>query len=452
MAPSASLQSRISAFENLEANGNGHPKQRGAVRLSPSTKPAQHQILDTESPTADSLFAIPPIQPSPSPSRPSSPPALGRKSSLIHFTELASPKPKPPTADGTGSTTSSLSPVDTSRKLQLPPRGTQQRPPLPPRKPSIPSLQAMSTATPPPLPKRHVSTPMLSVSKNPSNASLLNAPDSHTYPPLLTRGITSPSFQSRHMPSSSTSSFHSVSLSSDGGDTHDHDSLDGSYEAVSSTAATSPTMSTQYDWDHNSDLPKSHQRPWRKQGASPPIANPSPVASRRPPPLPPQRKLVNSNPQPVVLVHHRPAPLPPNVKKRYDALFERNLPPYTRKGRSSGWRGVSVDLLTSGDIPEFGDDVAREERLDGVIIKRIWTCSKLPRARLREIWNECDPTSVGSLDRDAFARGMWRIDEALKAHQQAQNSTSPLTPKPHLTSYTPRAPPPPLRQPSFPLR
>ncbi|KIJ35711.1 hypothetical protein M422DRAFT_87191, partial [Sphaerobolus stellatus SS14] len=47
----------------------------------------------------------------------------------------------------------------------------------------------------------------------------------------------------------------------------------------------------------------------------------------------------------------------------------------------------------------------------------IWKASKLPKARLRDIWNECDPDGVGSLDREGFARGMWRIDEALRAAQ-----------------------------------
>ncbi|KDQ17910.1 hypothetical protein BOTBODRAFT_104822 [Botryobasidium botryosum FD-172 SS1] len=46
----------------------------------------------------------------------------------------------------------------------------------------------------------------------------------------------------------------------------------------------------------------------------------------------------------------------------------------------------------------------------------IWSCSKLDRGLLRAIWyeEECDLEKRGSLDREAFARGMWRIDEELR--------------------------------------
>ena len=383
--PSASLQSRINAFESLQS-GNNHnePKLNGGVRLAPlnlSPKPRlqqQHFLdFDSTSPTADALCSIPPIQPDLASSRPSSPAALGRKSSLIDFSELASPKDNPVSVDRTGSTTCSTSTSD-SKKPSLPPRNLQI-PPLPPRLPSTPPIGIR-----PHLPKRHASSPVsVPESKPPSSTLLLNAPDSHTYPPGLPRRGTSPVFQSRHMPSSSTSSFHSVSLSSDGGDTRE--SLDGSYEAVSSTAATSPTISTQYDWEHDSKFtPKLPQRQWQKQTISAPtspIASSSPTTIRRPPPPPPPRGSVKPQSQ-----QHRPAPLSPNVRKRYDALFERNLPQSPRKSRGSGWRGLSVDLLTNGDQSDFMDDSSREERLDGRVIRCIWCCSKLPRARLREIW------------------------------------------------------------------
>lgn len=57
---------------------------------------------------------------------------------------------------------------------------------------------------------------------------------------------------------------------------------------------------------------------------------------------------------------------------------------------------------------------AETELLDGCVVKMIWSCSKLDRGLLRLIWEECDPDKRGSLDREAFARGMWRIDEELR--------------------------------------
>jgi len=352
--------------------------------LSIPRKPVHILDLDSTSPTADHLHAILPIQPVPTPSRPSSPAALGRKSSLIDFSELSSPNFKPASRNGTASTTSSTSASDSSRRPQLPLRASSHVPPLPPRKPSIPSLRTAHTTTPPPLPKRHRDTMPSSLPKQPSSPSLLSPSDSHTYPP------TSPKlgFQSRHMPSSSTSSFHSVSLSSDGGDTRD--SLDGSYEAVSSTAATSPAASTQHDWTNDlQPTPKLSQRPWQKQAAHSAAVGPAPMTVRRPAPPPPQRRPVKplSHPSaPVSSSHHRLDPIPLNARKRYDALFDRNFPQNPHKGRASGWRGLSVDLLTNGERPEFGDEPFRDARLPGSVIKQIWGCSKLPRTRLREIW------------------------------------------------------------------
>lgn len=392
MAPSAALQSRINAFENLEsANHQGNPKLKGSVRLEPLSllphKPVQQHILDSDctSPTADALCSIPPIQPIP-PS-PSSPAALGRKSSLIDFSELPSPPFKPVSADGRASTTPSSSSSESSKKPQLPPRGPQF-PPLPPRKPSVTSLKVNPSTTPiaipPPLPKRHASSPVsLPMSNASNNSSLLNAPDSHTYPPASPRRGVSPGFQSRHMPSSSTSSFHSVSLSSDGGDTKE--SLDGSYETVNSTAATSPTVSIQNDWEQGSSAtPKVPQSQRQKQTTKPIVQSSSGIV-RRPPPPPPQRWQTKP-PSIQPSGHHRPAPLPPDAKRRYDALFERNMPQTSRKGRASGWRGLSVDLLTNGENSDFIHEPSGAERLDGQLIKCIWSCSRLPRKRLREIW------------------------------------------------------------------
>lgn len=102
---------------------------------------------------------------------------------------------------------------------------------------------------------------------------------------------------------------------------------------------------------------------------------------------------------------------------------------------------MSVDLITSPE-PETPatpstpmprkdkglddeEDVGSEERLDGAIVRRIWMCSKLERRKLRDLWCECDPNGTGSLDRDAFVKGMWRIDEELRRAQLLRGTRSP---------------------------
>lgn len=102
-----------------------------------------------------------------------------------------------------------------------------------------------------------------------------------------------------------------------------------------------------------------------------------------------------------------------------------------RKTRqAAGWRGLSVDLITNpqeNGAPEHADDdVGPEEKLSGKVVKAIWKCSKLERRKLRDIWKECDPDGTGSLDREAFVKGMWRIDEDLRKAQLVARNPSAL--------------------------
>jgi len=81
---------------------------------------------------------------------------------------------------------------------------------------------------------------------------------------------------------------------------------------------------------------------------------------------------------------------------------------------------LSVDLLTDtgpGEEDDNANGSEAEERLDGEVVRRIWTLSKLGRAVLKSIWAECDPAGTGTLDRESFVKGMWRIDEELRRAQ-----------------------------------
>lgn len=110
---------------------------------------------------------------------------------------------------------------------------------------------------------------------------------------------------------------------------------------------------------------------------------------------------------------------------------------------------MSVDLITnpddhpllSGKAKDEGEDkvniVGPEERVDAHSVKLIWCTSKLEKGKLKAIWNECDPTGRGSLDRDAFVKGMWRIDEELRRAQVTQKTTR-IRPPPPIKHSNPR--------------
>jgi len=132
----------------------------------------------------------------------------------------------------------------------------------------------------------------------------------------------------------------------------------------------------------------------------------------------------------------RQPPIPASARHRYEKLFYANVnaqkkaksdrsqkqisgllvvpglgtssPTSIKKTRkAAGWRGLSVDLITNpdenlpplppsqpgsrrGSIESAGSggvvERGRDDRLEGVIVRRIWICSKLDREKLRAIW------------------------------------------------------------------
>ncbi|KAL1746305.1 hypothetical protein HDZ31DRAFT_34436 [Schizophyllum fasciatum] len=528
--PSTSLQSRISAFETIsKAPTTDRPRppvpakpSLNGIRLSPST-----------------LSEVPSS---------AAPPSVDRKTSLIDLKDwvlddgLPSPRDtppaqaykvyeprKPPTKSGV------------LINLESPTAATNGRaPPLPPRKPSFTSIRSVSSTS--------------------STKPAQGAPAEHTYPPGK---LDVPQKSAGHAPTSSISSFHSVSLSEDtdttsspspssssqfiatypvdldrgaNGSEADSASLGGeSFEDVAASSYGSPTSAALIarDWDkaramQKSAPPKLPQRPSAAASAaaaaaaaasastprlpslkmpppppparssnsaspsssspsSPYIISPASTSSvvtaigrRAPPPAPPSRSSTSDRSSilstatsqtsssthnargagPSKLSLSRPTPVPPAARARYEVVFNGNVvqsrkaaqkptllsPSAARKTRqAAGWRGLSVDLITGEDGHPLSDNndiqvdgtVTGDDWLDGRVVRLIWQRSRLERHKLAQIWSECDTAQRGFLDRDAFVRGMWRIDEELR---RAQSRKSTLSSGSRL-----RPPPPPPR-------
>ncbi|KAF7799570.1 hypothetical protein EIP86_010807 [Pleurotus ostreatoroseus] len=545
---SVGVQSKISAFEALVSSPK--PANSSASKSAPS-------LLDTPlSPSAKAYFPITPTSPaSPSKYIASSPspksPALTRKASIDLRDWVVEDGPAPyvprhrkslgtkPVANGIGSVVRHASePVVRSSTVSQPPPLIQfesppnpaPAPPLPPRKASYSSLKSVSVSNSsssslqrspngPPIP-----LPPTQMRKKSDSLTV-----DHSYPPLGKLGISIPSRGNGpgHTQASSISSFHSVSLSSDGGtdpmtpgslsnfvatypvdrshqDTQsnhepDNVSLDESFENVSASSVISPTVSTvSNDWGElvrRPEPPKLPQRPRttpttlpaststftssRSANTTPVvpyIVRPQPVKPTPPPPpsrvRPPssnRSSLVStasdrssvmsvatsrtsvSSGRPMFPVKPlimqgplaRAAPIPQAARRRYEAVFAGNvsaqrraregtLSPSGRKRQAAGWRGLSVDLITNPDenpIARPGapkpEEIGPDERLDGRTVSLIWKKSKLDRAKLKDIWDECDSGGIGSLNRDAFVKGMWRIDEELRKAQLSVIRGSP---------------------------
>ncbi|KAI0636591.1 hypothetical protein C8Q77DRAFT_1093581 [Trametes polyzona] len=522
---SSAVKARINAFEAMQSSAATVVSKSPPNLLESPISPS----VTTISPMVPSPSATPmkPTAPSPSPS----PPNLGRKTSLIDLKDWVVPdgplpyvprqkppvarKPPPPLATKPPTRHVSDSVVNVARvptpliHLESPPKN-RTAPPLPPRKPSYSSLKSASASNSsssslPRSPSQR--TPPLPI---PSRSDSLTV--DHTYPPLSKLGIGS---SSRHAPASSISSFHSVSLSSDGGtdpatpnslsnhvatypvDHDDHEerdsvrepdaiSLDESFENLSVTSAVSPSVSSvSHDWEVYATK-RAPEPPKLPQHGPPP---PPPPRSRPPSSrnsLASTSAASNSNsdrssilstatsrtsistrsatattPKPKAAQLARPTPVPPAARKRYEAVFngnviaarqaERAKSPQRKPRQAAGWRGLSVDLITnpeeivsaSAPVSRAGsidEEVGAEERLDGAVVRAIWKLSRLKRETLRVIWMECDPAGTGTLDRDGFVKGMWRIDEELRKAQMNPH----LSPRMYVRQPKPTHPPKPI--------
>jgi hypothetical protein len=80
-----------------------------------------------------------------------------------------------------------------------------------------------------------------------------------------------------------------------------------------------------------------------------------------------------------------------NIRARRMANAEAARESSRQKGRKTGWRGISVDLLMQG-VEETPNTVANdgnssaEETLNGYTVVSIWSASQLDRTKLKVIW------------------------------------------------------------------
>jgi len=292
--PSTTLQTRIQAFEAL-SNGNnileGPLSPLNATTLQPVA------LINGSRPQ--------PPQPSPSPS----PPNLGRRTSLIDLHDWV-------VADGEGnraslggslspSPSSSKTPTQQSFKPNPKPKPTtlsmpfKSPPKLPPRNTSYTSLQSYASSS---------SSPPTAASTSTGGSDSLTVEHAHRYPPLSagsSRNANSNGGGGNHFPSSSISSFHSVSLSSDTDpstpgsmsnfiatfpmDEGDSTSLSESYEDVSISSIASPATERTIARDWEKAMAKRKPvPPWDPNGAT--------AAAKRVPPKLPERPKVTPPP------------------------------------------------------------------------------------------------------------------------------------------------------------
>lgn len=55
--------------------------------------------------------------------------------------------------------------------------------------------------------------------------------------------------------------------------------------------------------------------------------------------------------------------------------------------------------------------------VSNLVVKDIWSRSRLPDNVLEEVWDLVDRKAAGKLERDEFVVGMWLVDQRLKGRK-----------------------------------
>lgn len=86
-------------------------------------------------------------------------------------------------------------------------------------------------------------------------------------------------------------------------------------------------------------------------------------------------------------------------KKRYEAVWASN-------------RGLFIS-----DFADAGGDADRDDLVANVVVRDIWSRSRLPVDELAEVWDLVDRKGAGALNKQEFVVGMWLVDQRLRGRK-----------------------------------
>jgi hypothetical protein len=93
--------------------------------------------------------------------------------------------------------------------------------------------------------------------------------------------------------------------------------------------------------------------------------------------------------------------VPEAARKRYEGVWAAN-------------KGHLLPSIASATQPAFQ---ANSDIVVNVVVRDIWSRSRLPQDVLEEVWELVDRKHAGVLFRDEFVVGMWLIDQRLKGRK-----------------------------------
>ncbi|QIW94967.1 hypothetical protein AMS68_000485 [Peltaster fructicola] len=90
-------------------------------------------------------------------------------------------------------------------------------------------------------------------------------------------------------------------------------------------------------------------------------------------------------------------------RKRYEGVWAAN-------------KGLFIIPMPKDSDSRVDSDVLNEQ-VCNVVVKDIWTRSRLPDFELEAVWDLVDTDSIGRLSKEEFVVGMWLIDQRLKGRK-----------------------------------
>ena len=85
--------------------------------------------------------------------------------------------------------------------------------------------------------------------------------------------------------------------------------------------------------------------------------------------------------------------------------------------RYEGVWAANKGLLIVGETQSAGSVASEQDMVLNLVVRDIWSRSRLHFSILEQIWNLVSQKAVGMLSREEFVVGMWLIDQSLKGRK-----------------------------------
>ena len=104
-------------------------------------------------------------------------------------------------------------------------------------------------------------------------------------------------------------------------------------------------------------------------------------------------------------------------RRRYEAVWASNRGMFLRPGWGFVGAPPGVEEQEVADVGRAREGTPEAELVVNVVVRDIWSRSRLPADELAEVWDLVDRRGDGTLGREEFVVGMWLVDQRLRGRK-----------------------------------